>query len=223
MANDEQSRYWNDQAGPRWVAMQEALDAQLEAYGARAADAAAVGSGDRVLDVGCGFGALGRAIMDDPACPPGVTVQGLERVVREGTRIPVTGYDGAAMPYDDGAFDVVILADVLHHEADPERLLAESARVARRRLVVKDHVLEGFLARPRVCFIDWAANAPYGVPCRYEYNTLAGWRALLQRHGLALEHEQTSMRLYPPLLNLLFGRRLHYLAVLRTDGAGARL
>ena len=39
--------------------------------------------GDRVLDVGCGFGGLGRAIMDDPACPAGVEVVGLERVKRE--------------------------------------------------------------------------------------------------------------------------------------------
>ena len=34
--------------------------------------------GDRVLDVGCGFGALGKAILDHPACPPGVEIRGLE-------------------------------------------------------------------------------------------------------------------------------------------------
>ena len=32
-------------------------------------------SGDRVLDVGCGFGAVGRAILDDPACPEGVELR----------------------------------------------------------------------------------------------------------------------------------------------------
>lgn len=170
---------------------------------------------DRVLDVGCGFGALGRAIMDDPHCPRGVEVEGLESAVRDGAMIPIRSYDGKRMPYEDDAFAVVILADVLHHEADPDGLIRESARVAQRLVIIKDHKLAGFLARPRVSFIDWAANAPYGVPCRYEYNTLAAWRACHERHGLSPEQELTSMRLYPPLVNLLFGRRLQYLAILR--------
>ena len=169
---------------------------------------------DRVLDVGCGFGALGRAIMDAKECPPGVEVVGLEEVKREGSLIPVERYNGAAMPYDDGVFDVVILADVLHHAEDPGCLTAESARVARRLVVIKDHKLDGWLAQSRIAFIDWAANAPYGVPCRFRYNTLKEWRSLPPRHGLAVKQELASMRLYPPLVNLLFGRRLQYLAVL---------
>ena len=140
---------------------------------------------------------------------------GLEQVVREGSLIPVTGYDGGTLPYEDGSFDVVILADVLHHEENPDRLIAESVRVAKRLLIIKDHKLDGFLAQPRIAIIDWAANAPYGVPCRYEYNTLDQWRSVHERHGLRPDEELTSMRLYPPLVNLLFGRRLHYLAVLR--------
>src|SRR3954454_10420122 len=80
--------------------------------------------GDRVLDVGCGFGTLGRAIMDSPLCPEGVDVRGLERVKRGGEAIAVDAYDGVTIPYADGSFDVVILADVLHHEADPHRLIS---------------------------------------------------------------------------------------------------
>ncbi|MHC4416134.1 MAG: class I SAM-dependent methyltransferase [Planctomycetota bacterium] len=174
--------------------------------------------GDRVLDVGCGFGALGRAIMDAEACPAEVEVVGLERVKREGSLIAVETYEGPRMPYNDGAFDVVILADVLHHEQQPDRLLAESVRVTRRLLVIKDHKVEGFIARPRIAFIDWAANAPYGVPCRYRYNSLAQWRRSHERHGLEPVDELTSIRLYPPMVNLLFGRRLQYLAVLRKRG-----
>ncbi len=76
---------------------------------------------DRVLDVGCGFGALGRAIMDAASCPRDISVAGLERLRRDGSLIPVATYDGQTMSYDDPTFEVIILADVLHHEEDPHR------------------------------------------------------------------------------------------------------
>lgn len=170
---------------------------------------------DRVLDVGCGFGTLGRRLLDAPGRPEGLSVRGLERFPRGGELIPVDAYAGGRMPYDEQAFDVVTIADVLHHEEDPAALLAECARIARRIVIVKDHQRRGFLAQSRISFIDWAANAPYGVKCLYRYPTNAGWHALFAEVGLAIETEQRAMNLYPPLLNLVFGRSLQYFAVLR--------
>lgn len=173
--------------------------------------------GDRVLDVGCGFGALGRAIMDSDACPRQCSVVGLEPVKRDRSLIQVDIYDGRTMPYDDRTFDVIILADVLHHEEDPHRLLAESARVAKRLLIIKDHKLDGPLAQHRIALIDWAANAPYSVPCLYRYNTVEQWGEWHERHHFVVEWELPSMRLYPPIVNLLFGGRLQYMAGLRVE------
>ncbi len=51
-------------------------------------------AGDAVLDVGCGFGALGRAILDDSDSPEGMTVRGLERFPREAPLIAIDGYGG---------------------------------------------------------------------------------------------------------------------------------
>ena len=180
-------------------------------------------AGDRVLDVGCGGGALGRALMDAPGRPPGVEVEGLERARRGDEAIPVTAYDGGVIPFEAGAFDVVLLADVLHHEADPDRLIVECARVARRLLIIKDHKVEGPLAWPRISLMDWAANAPHGVRCLYRYNTREGWAESHRRHGLEVEAEATSLRLYPAPYRWIFGGRLQYLAVLRvgTNGPGA--
>ena len=175
---------------------------------------------DRVLDVGCGFGALGRAVLDGPGCPPDVDFRGLERVKREGGLIPVEAYDGVTIPHDDGAFDMVILADVLHHEDDPDRLIAECRRVSRRLLVIKDHQRRGLLAQARIALIDWAANAPYGVPCLYRYNTPREWAECRDRHGLSVVTELDRMRLYPPGVNFLFGGGLQYMAVLGVRDAG---
>ncbi len=57
MSNHEQSTYWNEQAGPRWAAMQRDLDAQLAPFGVAAADTLGLAPGACVLDVGCGAGA----------------------------------------------------------------------------------------------------------------------------------------------------------------------
>ena len=54
--NAEQITYWNEQGGPRWVKLQEALDRQLASFGHIVMDRLAIGSGERVLDVGCGCG-----------------------------------------------------------------------------------------------------------------------------------------------------------------------
>lgn len=175
---------------------------------------------DRVLDVGCGNGTLGKAIMDAPGCPAGVVVEGLERVVRGGEPIRVIGYDGVTMPLPDKSYDAVIVADVLHHEEQPLRLLRECVRVSRRLVVIKDHKITGPVTRARVSLMDWAANAPYGVPCLYRYNTLEQWRDLPRQIGTQLESERTAMDLYPGAWNLVFGKGLQYMAFLRTDTRG---
>ena len=54
--NHEQRTYWNDQAGPKWVRLQQRLDAQIEPLGHAALQRAHVDQGERVLDISCGCG-----------------------------------------------------------------------------------------------------------------------------------------------------------------------
>jgi ubiquinone/menaquinone biosynthesis C-methylase UbiE len=171
--------------------------------------------GDTVLDVGCGSGMLGAAVLAHPRCPKSITYKGVERTKRGGEPIEVIAYAGGQLPFEDGAFDVVILADVLHHERDEALLLRESARVAKRTLILKDHKPEGLLGYQRLCFLDWAANNPYEVECLYRYHTKDEWRAMFDAHALEPLAEETAIDLYPPLFNWIFGRRLQYFAVLR--------
>ena len=175
--------------------------------------------GDKVLDVGCGYGALGRAIMDSPLCPKGVEVRGLERVKRGGEAIPVDAYDGTAIPHPDRSFDVVMVADVLHHEPDPHRLIGESSRVSKRLLIIKDHQVAGPLAQQRISLMDWAANAPYGVPCLYRYNTPAEWDDWKQKHSLRPQEELRAMKLYSFPYSWFFTPRLQYMGVFRVPGS----
>lgn len=174
--------------------------------------------GESLLDIGCGAGTLGAAV----ASAHGIKVTGLETNVREGCAIQVDPYDGKTIPKEDDSVDNVIIADVLHHEEDPGRLLKEAARVARKRVIVKDHKVGALLAWPRISLIDWAANAGYGVRCLFRYPSQDGWHSLFGNCGLKVEEELDSLDLYPTGLNLLFGRSLQYFAVLNPVSAGDR-
>jgi SAM-dependent methyltransferase len=173
--------------------------------------------GDRVLDIGCGSGMLGKMLLESPIRPRELKVQGLERFKRGNEPIEVQVYDGVNIPYAARTFDVVILADVLHHELDPDRLMRESIRITRRLLIIKDHQLNGPFAWLRISLIDWAANLPFGIPCLYRYNTPPEWAKLRHEYGLNLVEEHAAMNLYPPIVNLFFGGKLQYLVVLQVS------
>ena len=167
-------------------------------------------SGESLLDVGCGGGTLAGAL----ARKYKLSARGLETHPRKECVIPVDPYDGGTIPHADNSFDTVLLADVLHHEEQPQRLLEEACRVAGKRVIVKDHKTGSILAWPRICLIDWAANAGYDVCCLYRYPDLKGWHDLFQKSVLGIQKESKSLNLYPPLLNGLFGRKLQYFVVL---------
>ncbi|MBO0764863.1 MAG: methyltransferase domain-containing protein, partial [Hyphomicrobiaceae bacterium] len=61
-ANADQATYWSGAAGLRWIARQETLDIVLEPIQAILSERAAVATGERVIDVGCGCGASSIAL-----------------------------------------------------------------------------------------------------------------------------------------------------------------
>jgi ubiquinone/menaquinone biosynthesis C-methylase UbiE len=55
--------------------------------------------------------------------------------VPKGVLLQGSGYE---LPFEDGAFDVVFECGVLHHVADPSRMVDEMIRVARRAIFISD-------------------------------------------------------------------------------------
>ncbi|MBW2426419.1 MAG: class I SAM-dependent methyltransferase, partial [Deltaproteobacteria bacterium] len=74
--NAEQAEYWNESAGPTWVALQEQLDAQIEPHGLAAIERAAPIAGEAVLDIGCGCGQTSLELARRVG--PGGRVRGLD-------------------------------------------------------------------------------------------------------------------------------------------------
>lgn len=100
----------------------------------------------RWLDVGCGTGALSASILDhaaprdvvgiDPSA--GYVAYAREQVVSPQVRFEVG--DARALPYEVGAFDAVVSGLVLNFVAEPERAVAEMARVSRQGGVAAAYV-----------------------------------------------------------------------------------
>jgi 2-polyprenyl-3-methyl-5-hydroxy-6-metoxy-1,4-benzoquinol methylase len=92
-------------------------------------------SGPAVLDLGCGFGAYSRALMERGMSCVGcdVNFEYLRAAVSCG--LPVAHVD-SALPFSDRSFDTVLIFEVLEHVVGPESVLREAFRVARRNVLI---------------------------------------------------------------------------------------
>ena len=90
--------------------------------------------------------------------------------------------DGVTLPFSDDAFAVALLITVLHHAADPERVLAEAARVARRVVVMED-IHDNQVQRVATMAMDSIVNLEFrGHP--HGNRSDPEWRATFARLGL---------------------------------------
>jgi SAM-dependent methyltransferase len=174
--------------------------------------AAELPHGAHALDVGAGDGKLGALI---GALRPDLRIEGLDVLVRPDAAIPVRAFDGLKLPLADQSVDAVFFVDVLHHADDAQALLADAARVARQRVVIKDHFREGFLANTTLRFMDWVGNARHGVALPYHYVNRAEWQALLDRAKLQRVTETRNVPIYPGWASWAFGRGLHFVGAYR--------
>jgi len=170
-----------------------------------------------VLDVGAGDGSLAAQIA---RLRPDLRMHCVDVQVRTATALPVEPFDGAKLPYHDDAFDAVLLVDVLHHTLDPLALLREVRRVARLRILVKDHALEGPFAGVTLRFMDWVGNARHGVALPFNYWPRVVWQRAFHQLGLAIRSWEYHLALYPWPAGLLFDRSLHFIALLEREAQG---
>jgi len=170
---------------------------------------ALVPAGAQMLDVGTGDGQIAKMIGEKQA---GAQVQGIDIMLRAKTHIPVSLFDGTTIPFADNGVDVVTFVDVLHHTADPQRLISEAARVARHAVIIKDHLSENWLDHATLRLMDWVGNAPHGVVLPYNYAPRADWDGWFATAGLATDVFDSAIPLYPAPASWVFGRQLHFIA-----------
>lgn len=62
--NERQIAYWNDVAGPKWVRLQDFMEARLRGIEDRLLERAAPAPGESVLEIGCGTGTTTARLAD---------------------------------------------------------------------------------------------------------------------------------------------------------------
>ncbi|MGH7503112.1 MAG: SAM-dependent methyltransferase [Longimicrobiales bacterium] len=127
-----------------WLTGRESADEAVRLLVREVARLANITNGNRVCDVGCGYGATARMIADEAgAYITGFTLSRVQhdRAVRAAAgnpRLRFVLHDWLTNTLDDGHFDAVIAIESTEHMEDKPRFFAESARVLRPggRLVV---------------------------------------------------------------------------------------
>ena len=140
-ANEDQERFWNDMAGPLWVAAEEEIERHTRPFGEVALAIAAPAEGGAVLDVGCGCGATTIALA--AAVGAGGTVLGVdlsaamlaraeERVAASGaSQVGFRRADAQIADLGAGSFDLVFSRFGVMFFADPIAGFANLRRALR--------------------------------------------------------------------------------------------
>ena len=161
MANTDMAEYWNGRPAHVWVTEAERFDSMLSGFGRRLLTAAVLKPGERVLDVGCGNGAVSldaaRAVGRDgqvTGLDLSAPMLGVARRRAEEQGIDVQFVQGDAQTASfDQAFDVIVSRFGVMFFDDPEVAFANLATAVR--------------SGGRMCFVCWQemlANEWIAVP-----------------------------------------------------------
>jgi SAM-dependent methyltransferase len=131
---------WDGPDGAHWVEWDHVYDRSVARYDERLLDAAGIGRGDRVLDIGCGSGSIACAAARVAAAGSVVGVDlstgllGLarQRAEVEGvTNVEFIRTDAQAHPFDPGSFDVAVSRTGAMFFGDPGAAFENIARALR--------------------------------------------------------------------------------------------
>ncbi len=170
-----------------------------------------VPTGARVLDLGCGDGALLSLLQQTRGCSGyGIEIDDANVLacVRRGVNVIQLNLDEGLAIFDDASFDVVLHIDTLQHLRNTEVVLQETARVGRIGVVAFPNfahwpnrlsILRGRMPVTRRLPYQW-----YDTP-NIRVGTFADFEVLALRNGLRIQdsfglHDGHTVRTMPNLM-----------------------
>jgi methionine biosynthesis protein MetW len=170
-----------------------------------------VPAGSRVLDLGCGDGALMAHLQAERACTGyGVEIDDTKVLacIKRGVNVLQLNLEDGLTMFEDDAFDVVLQIDTLQHLRNTETMLRETARVGRIGVVAFPNfahwpnrlaVLQGRMPVTRRLPYQWYDTPNIRVGTHADFEVLARSCGLTVLDSLGL-HNGQEVRTLPNLL-----------------------
>ena len=178
-----------------------------------AAIADAVPAGARVLDIGCGDGALLAYLRDTKQVDArgiDVSAANVASAVARGLSVVQGDADSDLADYPDGAFDMVILSDTLQAMRSPAAVLTELVRIGKRAVVSFPNFghwrVRGSLALGGRMPVTKSLPVSWHETANIHFCTVDDFRALALGRGLGIESAtflSGGVRRGPGLANLM--------------------
>ena len=90
--------------------------------------------GNKILDIGSGKGHVSKLLQDLKFEITSVDIKEFNKLKTVKTIV----FDGINLPFEIKDFDTALLLTVLHHVKEPEKLLEDALRVAKRVILIED-------------------------------------------------------------------------------------
>ena len=140
---------------------------------------------DKILDIGCGNGGVVRMLRDQ-----GYSNVKTIDVVNLSYFDEVTPviYNGEDIPFNDNSFDAVQILTVLHHAANPKRVVEEAKRVSSSKLIIMEDVYDNKFMEVMTKFMDSFVNFEFKGHV-HQNKTEQEWEELFEELGLRITHK----------------------------------
>jgi ubiquinone/menaquinone biosynthesis C-methylase UbiE len=90
-------------------------------------------------------------------------------------------YDGKKYPFPDSSFDCVMIITVLHHTKNPETLIKEALRVARKKVIIMEDIYSNVFQKHITLIADSLNNMEiFNHP--HSNKTLKEWMEVFSGH-----------------------------------------
>ncbi|MFH1978182.1 MAG: methyltransferase domain-containing protein [Candidatus Aenigmatarchaeota archaeon] len=155
-------------------------------------------NGGDVLSVGCGEGRMEAELKERT----GVNIEGLEVTKYKKSRIPIKLFDGKKLPVKDKSYETVLFVYMLHHTPTPktiENMLKEAKRVARKDIIILDHIYTNSLSKALLMVYDYTSNVLYDMPIPLNFLKIKEWGSIFTKLNLKVEEAEI-----PTPMNVFF-------------------